>query len=175
MLTKWTYPLFLIVPLLFNLFTPNISVSSNKARRRNIFLSFLLFFTISSTWYHPARLKIVLLLLSRSVKGLIGGTLSGGPPLFSPKVLFHYFFIIIDNYSFVYCFLFLIAVATLIHSFKTRKEWLMLIMSILVIYVVCTIVPNKDTRHILPIYIYLATISALGISAIKTGKYNLLC
>jgi len=172
-LTKWTYLLFLIVPIFFTLFFKNGLMCKKIFRLRNILLSFILFIFISSTWYNPSRLKTLIPLLSRSVRGFIGGTLQGKPDFYSLRVLSHYFFIIINQYSFIYFLMFLIGVVTFIFKYKEKKgkkEWFLSLLSIFIIYAVCTLVPNKDPRHIMPIYIFLVTVSIIGIYAIKSKK-----
>jgi 4-amino-4-deoxy-L-arabinose transferase-like glycosyltransferase len=172
-LTKWTYPLFLIIPISFALFSKNNLMHKKNFRLRNILLSLVSFIFIASTWYHPSRIKTIMPLLNRSVQGFIGGTLQNKPEFYSLSALSHYFFIIINQYSFIYSVIFAIGAATFIFKYKEKKgkkECLFSLLSIFIVYIVCTIVPNKDPRHIMPIYIFLVTVSMIGTYAIKSKK-----
>jgi len=172
MLTKWTYVVYLIVPIFYSLFIflkKNWKSGKLKSKLKNILFWFLSAFAISISWYNPSQLKRSIPLLLRFT--LVQGSLEGDPVFYSLKGLFHYLFVMINQYSLFYFLIFLFGIVTFVQFYKKNKIPIKnYLYSIIFIYFIFTLISNKDPRYIIPIYIFLVITSIFGIFIIDNKK-----
>ncbi|MFA5796522.1 MAG: glycosyltransferase family 39 protein [Candidatus Woesearchaeota archaeon] len=162
MLTKWTYALFLFVPLLFSLYQLTAATIKTKNYQRIISAgsAFLCAAIIMLLWYTPLRIRTLFSQLSA-----FSNLSSGAVPLWSRST--DYLFTILNGYTALFFVLFIVATITLLQEGIRHKKHLgltiSLLLTILFTYGVLSSISNHDTRYIAPIYVFLATITALGV------------
>ncbi len=170
MLTKWTYALFLVFPICFALFAfmkKNIFENGWYRLLYNILFTLIAASSVMATWYNYARIKILLPMLKTYSSA---GILEGDPSFNSLNGLTYYLFAMLSTYSFFYFLLFVVGAVLLIKYYKKREISIMLIFNLLVVYSFFTILSNKDQRYIVPLYIFLSSITAVGICLINNKK-----
>jgi len=166
MLTKWTYIVYLAVPLCISTFIfVKKSITKKKYRRiGNILIVFLIAFIIAALWYLPHFKSLI--------PNLIGyGGLARNSSLISLANLSYYLLAIMKEYSFFYFILFIAGTAFCIFK-KEGKKYLPYLASVILVYAVFTYTSNKDPRYIAPIYAFLAPLSVLGAYWIKDIARN---
>ena len=173
-LTKWSYPIYLIIPLCYSLYTffrKNFYEKKNYNKIKNIVFPLILTIVTASIWYIFSKIKILIpTILMYSKKGFV----EGDPSFSSTSGLTHYFNIIINDYSFFYFIIFVISMIFLIKNFKESKTKTMLLLQIVFIYIFFTILSNKDARYILPVYIFLALFAGEFITNLDKKKIKYL-
>ena len=173
-LTKWSYPIYIFIPLCYSLyafFRKNFYEKKNYNKIKNIVFPLILAIITASTWYSFSRIKTLMpTILTYSKKGLV----EGDPSFSSLTGLTHYFNIIINDYSFFYFIIFVISIMFLIKNFKESKTKTMFLLQIVFIYTFFTLLSNKDARYILPIYIFLALFAGEFITGLNKKKIKYL-
>ncbi len=161
LLTKWSYPVFLVVPIISAFF----GRGEVKVRIRNILLFLICAAVVSSLWYTPARIGEIWPYLFRHISS--SGIAEGDPAFNTLRGCTYYLFAFIEGFSFLYFVIFACVAAVFIKDYKQNRMFMPHLMNIAAIYGMFTFGSNKDPRFIIPIYAILAVVSAAGICAMQ--------
>ncbi|MEK6917124.1 MAG: hypothetical protein AABW92_05265, partial [Nanoarchaeota archaeon] len=157
MLTKWSYPVYFGILILFSL------GKLDKTKIINLSLASLIVLIIIFSWYFP-RLATLPQQLS-----VYAGNQEGYPLFNTLPSLTYYLKEIINGFSLVYFLLFILC---LFYAHKTKNE----IYNIFFIYAIFTLLTIKVSRYIMPICIFMTAILVEGLSNLsvkfKQTKFN---
>lgn len=175
MLTKWTY-VFYVLPLIAIYFAYSIISAKKKIPvLLNLIYAALVAIVISGYWYFTNKGS---LLTDFNQNGIEVAKQEGDPTGFSVAAMSWYFKRILDNYLFLP--LFIIYLAGLVWAL-IKKEWRQKLLLILILtpiyYLIFSILPNKDTRYLMPLIPLLAIIGVcaftLSLRDRSSGRGNL--
>ncbi|MBI2012110.1 glycosyltransferase family 39 protein [Candidatus Daviesbacteria bacterium] len=139
LLTKWYAPIYLFVPLFLRL----IKAIKNPQRRviNNLLLAILIVVIIAVPWYVRNFETLTRLGLNN-----IQGELDDARNIFEWKTISYYFFAMTNfQLTWLGMITFLSSIPTVLHS--KRKKVIMIFFSMLFIYIVFTLVGNKNIRY----------------------------
>ncbi len=166
MLTKWTYAIFLIVPIMMSIVHISIVVIKMKKLQRvvNAGIALVCAVLLAATWYTPSKIQSLFSQIS-----VFSNIYSGAVPLWSRST--EYIYTMINGFIPILFLLFMGALCFLLwNGFKDKNHLQPLLtpfLTIIVIYIVFSSISNHDTRYIAPIYIFLAVITAVGMMRLK--------
>lgn len=171
MLTKWTYA-FYFIPMILIYLTYSMTVSKNRALVIiNTFSAAAMATIICGYWYFTNKGS---LLTDFGQNGVAVAKLEGDPTGLSVAALSWYFKRIIDNYLFLP--LFIVYFASLVWAL-IKKEWRHKLALILILtpiyYLIFSILPNKDTRYLMPIIPLLAITGVCAFNISKNIYYRI--
>ena len=147
LLCKWTFPFFVVVPVLYELIK---GVKTNCAYKKvlkcetlnNFALFILVVFVISAWWYLP-NLKVLIPALLYNSR--VSGILEGDPEVFSLQSILYYMWVFVNYYFGLLGFVVLVIVLLYAYKQKTQKDLTNLLLFQLVFaYVLFTLTRNKD-------------------------------
>jgi 4-amino-4-deoxy-L-arabinose transferase-like glycosyltransferase len=183
MLSKWTFIIFIAGPLFYIILKEIRGISRKELmdfkkilskKFKNPFTNFVIFLIIgvcvASVWYAPEWKNFINNLNQYSTAGIA----EGDPQWNSLEGLLYYPLNYIDQVSFFYAIIF---VTGLYFYIKSKDKYkIFWILSLIIPYVVFTIVSNKDVRFLSPILPSIALISAKGILNMRQNyvRYALL-
>ena len=146
MLTKWTYAVFFIIPLLSIYFK---KLSETKVK--NMVIALVIAASIASLWYLPR------------IHGLISQLSVFSGKIESPADMSMFFYIntLITDISLAYFALFMISL------YKIEKKYVPILVNILGIMLFFTLFNNKDPRFIMPAYTLVAVLISVKISSLS--------
>lgn len=166
MLTKWTYMIYLIVPLFFcayNLISASAAPAKKMARipvYNNLVFALISFLIICMSWYTPQRISSISSELSSNLRN---GMLEKDPSGLNTDNILFYFFEMVKGLSFFYFILFAAGAVQVISIKKrtiTDNMLVFFLASIAFTYLFFTAIGNKDPRYIAPVFLYMAIIAA---------------
>lgn len=179
MLTKFTFVFYVIGPIAFVMY-PTFKFNINTILKKEEFVQYFIrskiqFFNVISSlflgglvlsvWYLPNFHHV---LKSQLANATAGGAIRGHPDIFTLKSFLYYLFGLINDQSFFFFVLFIIA---LLYLTKLKsKNITFLAIWIGVTYLVFSLILNKDIRYIMPLLPAVALISAIGIERINNRK-----
>jgi hypothetical protein len=163
-LTKWTYALFLIAPLIYAAILALkewISSQRNK-QARNLILAIGLGIIIASVFYVPNCKQIAANLLGAYFAGDVEGDPQGITPVYIK-------YLINIQYTFIYFIYFLLGLAFFLKTKKiTGENKLFLLICIFVPFLFFSlVVVNKDPRYTLPLLSAIAIVTSAGVLEIR--------
>lgn len=171
MLTKWTYAFYLL-PLIIIYFGYSIIMAKKKIPVLiNLIYAALVSILIAGYWYFTNRAS---LRADFSQNGVAVAKLEGDPTGINLTSLTWYLKRILDNYLFLP--LFIIYLAGLLWAL-IKKEWRKKLALILILtpiyYLIFSILPNKDTRYLMPLIPLLAITGVCAFNISKNKYYQI--
>ncbi|MDO8573547.1 MAG: phospholipid carrier-dependent glycosyltransferase [Candidatus Daviesbacteria bacterium] len=157
LLTKWVAIVYLLIPII---------ASSKLSRLKNLSLSFGIIVLISLPWYFVNFTNI----LNRATVSLSAETAD-------PQVLFSlqnfiYYLQVLTNFHLTWLGMVLFLLAIPVLYFSKKKEGILITAVIVFIYLIFTLIPNKDPRYILPILPFVSiAIAYFLVKIIDKNKY----
>ncbi len=143
LLLKWTFIIYLLVPIYYSI------KKAKKKDYQNIIISFIIGLFLASLWYVPKFNSVVGKLIQNSASQ---GDSSG----ISFHGVTYYLSPIINGLSFFYFIIF-------IYLLYKTKDFTGLY-NILFIYSIFTLLPNKDIRYVVPIFLFISIYLVRNIS-----------
>ncbi len=171
MLTKWSYFIYLLIPI-----SVSFSLFKYKKFFSNIVSALISALLIMSLWYTPDKVST---LINDFVKTSENGVREGDPAFMTLSGIFYYLTPLIEGYSIFYFLLFILSVLHyLLSQNKNPKKGnnygQVLFINILFIYVLFTLMPNKDLRYIAPVYIFMSLFSASVFNILKSKNIKIM-
>ncbi len=155
-LTKWYAFIFILIPVLFKIFKIFKEAIYKKINIKNLFFGLLIFLILILPWYLVNLKSLLTIAIYTST-----AELADPQRLFSiENLLFYKKLIIMFQTSFLGFIFFITSLVLFIkHSLKWRS---LLLISILFIFLVFTMISNKNIRYIIPMMPFIAMIMAFG-------------
>ncbi len=157
-LTKWTFMLYLLVPIMQSV------IGFYGIKKKNfipLLFSLLFFLLIVLTWYNPLNLKEF---LPQIIGNIAIGKLENDPSGINIGNFFFYPLKTIFDFSVVYSLMFL---ASIFFLRKTKG----LIYNILFIYFLFTFIQNKDIRYFAPAFLFMS-INIIEMYSVQNIKWQ---
>lgn len=173
MLTKWTFIIFAIWPLIIALIYTAKDIRSNSSTAKNLLVSALLGYSVAMPWYvaNLSSIKIDFL-----ANGVAAGIREGDPPVLSLLGLFWYpknileFYLRLPWLVVVLTSMFYIG-ANLKKIFSIKRELLYVVSVGVGGFLVFAFLQNKDIRYIMPVFITVSLVAGLGMDYMyRKGK-----
>lgn len=167
MLAKFTYPIFVMGPLIYILRTESKFIG--KQHIINILYSVIFCCLISSVWYVPNTGRFLEQVIYNADDW---GELHNLPGIFTMESALYYIINSLDVLSFMSFLLLIVATLYLLKLKSNRVSFL--ILWIIVPFIIFSLIRTKDLRFIMPSLPAVALISAIGLERINPERIKII-
>ena len=177
LLTKWNFVLYLALPIAYAVVRGGRYVSAGRARDRvqNVALAAAATFAVAAPWYLANVSN-----LRHNVIGGAAGTsnaadIYGIPPVFSVEGALWYFWNLVSNQLYLIPFLlFVVGIVFLFLRREARSKNLLVVLTIVGSYVLCSLLRLKDDRYTLPMLPAVAVVATYWLDGLRPRLRGLL-
>jgi 4-amino-4-deoxy-L-arabinose transferase-like glycosyltransferase len=188
MMTKWTYVLYLIIPLALSALKV---MRSGKKDMQNIFIfAVILMLSLTFLWYTPEKISSLTQQLSKSSSA---GSAENDPTPFSFDGALYYPIHFVKGFSFLLTVAFIFSAVFIFWNFQKKNRAknknniiqnphhinsdsahtsAVIFAQIIFSLVVFSLISNKDIRYIAPVLVFTTAIIGIGFSAVSRSTIN---